>query len=277
MWAGYTDPEKTEFHCPTETVERIQVSAPKKSKSDFREFAYRFQKFWDPAAGPTILYIPGGPGEGSINERSLKDKSLAMQLMFGRMGFPKNSPIIFTYPRGVGCNRGFLFQPTEISSRHFADDILAMIKATGLNNYIIYGVSYGTQLATMVASRAASREAPSPRALVLAGTIGNEAVAAFVKQLDAGSASPGSRMGFSEEVIYKRELVALIRDPATETYLTAIKNRLEFAAQSSEPFRLRDQTIQLRSRLLFCFSCSLGTAASLNERSRPMFALSRTL
>lgn len=74
-----------------------------------------------------------------------------------------------------------------------------------------------------------------------------EAVALFVRQLDVGSAPLSSGANFSEEVIYKKELVALIREPKTETYLEALRNQLESAVQSGQTFRLWDQTLNLSS------------------------------
>jgi len=126
-------------------------------------FGYSF-KVWpgDPQAA-TIIYLPGGPGQAGIEAQRTEGYA------------PPTFTLIETDPRGVGCNAppDPEYYPAEFySSVHFADDVLAIVEALGLEDYLLYGISYGTLLGTVVASRAEARGLPPPRALVLEGVIG---------------------------------------------------------------------------------------------------------
>ncbi len=126
--------------------------------SNGQEFKYRFLKGTDPSL-PTVVYLPGGPGQGSINN---EDPRLS-----GSYGF------IQTDPRGVGCNSKLYDPNINLSSNDLALDIAALIKKESLSNYIIYGVSYGTLLATIVTHHIESDpQIPNPQSIVLEGVLG---------------------------------------------------------------------------------------------------------
>jgi pimeloyl-ACP methyl ester carboxylesterase len=107
---------------------------------------------------PTIVFMPGGPGNTSIGE----DMSAWIPAELG---------LVQTDPRGVGCNE--LVSPAAdplafYSTDQIAGDVVAMIEYLELRDYVLYGHSYGTQLATRVASFVGG----APRAVILEGVLG---------------------------------------------------------------------------------------------------------
>lgn len=106
-------------------------------------FPYRYELSFvnkDPEA-TTAVYLPGGPGGGSIGETAR---------------FQENFPtmnLVLIDPRGVGCNfqgpDGFKLR--QLSTEEHARDVLDVIKQLKLKNFIIYGISYGTVVGTKVA------------------------------------------------------------------------------------------------------------------------------
>lgn len=110
---------------------------------------------------PTVLFLPGGPGLPSIGSSNPR--------------VPKEFSAIQTDPRGVGCNspEGANTYPDDFyKTENLAADVVAIVKAEQLSNYIIYGESYGTQLATVVSAQLQSSGLPLPKAVVLEGVLG---------------------------------------------------------------------------------------------------------
>jgi pimeloyl-ACP methyl ester carboxylesterase len=154
---GQNDPSV----CQGPTIQRI----PRPYNSDFpkRVFSYAFD--YAPATGnkPTIIYMPGGPGETSIGGTAM------------RANFPDGYGSILTDPRGVGCNGGLtISDPLSFyRTEELAKDVIAIVRTLKLDNYVLYGISYGTYLATAVASILDKQESfPPPKALVLEGVLG---------------------------------------------------------------------------------------------------------
>ncbi len=110
----------------------------------------------------TIVYLPGGPGQGSILESEYSEL------------IPKKYQQIYIDPRGTGCNffgRGD-FELATINSVQTAIDILEVIKAAKLTNYIVYGQSYGTLLGTILVDLIEQDSSMQPpKALLLEGTL----------------------------------------------------------------------------------------------------------
>jgi pimeloyl-ACP methyl ester carboxylesterase len=136
--------------------------------SDSREFiySYRLRKGKDPSA-PTIIYLPGGPGAYSI---PLSDYASVLY------GIPDAYDVIFTDPRGRGCNEDLSedVSPNAFSTENLASDVWAAIQQLKLKKYVLFGHSYGTILATVIAARAESSKAiPAPMAIVLQGVAGH--------------------------------------------------------------------------------------------------------
>lgn len=158
------------------TIERPMF--PDRESSPTFGYSYKLYPGSDPEAA-TVIYLPGGPGQAGIDAE--RDPSYA----------PLEYSFIETDLRGVGCNAPEEpgHYPDEFyRSVYFADDVIAIIEALGLDNYVLYGLSYGTALATIVASRVEERGLPAPRAVVLEGVFG----AAFT------SDQPGTEVAFQE-------------------------------------------------------------------------------
>ena len=139
-------------------------------------FRYAFQ--WVVAAEPgfpTVILLPGGPGECAIQKGVPGD-------------LPKGFGLIRTDPRGLGCNfTGELIPRDSISTRNLALDVLGIVNHLWLKHYYLYGVSYGTELATVAAGLAEAGAASKPDAVILEGVLGrafrpNEVFDGFVER-----------------------------------------------------------------------------------------------
>ncbi len=145
----------------TEVVTRPYF--PEDSKSP--TFQYRYKYIRREAATKTVVFLPGGPGDTSIN--------LASNQYFLDLFFPNDVNIVLTDPRGTGCND---VVPSPIpdgffSTNHISSDVLSIVEQRRLGDYIIFGWSYGTMVATVVASQAEAIGF-APYAVVLQSTIG---------------------------------------------------------------------------------------------------------
>jgi pimeloyl-ACP methyl ester carboxylesterase len=83
--------------------------------------------------------------------------------------------VIYADARGSGCNAlPEVPSPEKVYSiEAVARDLLAVVRAERLTNYIVYGVSFGTAAATVATSMARAEGATPPRRLVLEGTVGH--------------------------------------------------------------------------------------------------------
>lgn len=159
-------------HCDffeAEGLKTILVPLDHSQEFSTRELAYGYQ-FIENLIGEsnpkTLIYLTGGPGAGSIGQSgsSFFDKILSV-------GFN----LILIDPRGVACN-GLDYGeiPDEvITSEQTALDIIEIIKAEGLKDYIIMGQSYGTMLSTVLTSKINQTAGlEQPELLILEGTFG---------------------------------------------------------------------------------------------------------
>jgi len=137
-------------------------------QEDSERFAYKFSvsKGKKPDA-PTIIFLPGGPGETSI----IPIPKLTPEL-------PTSYSVVRTDPRGVGCNDslGQVDPYQAFSTEYLAADVLAIISHLKLTNYVLYGQSYGTHLATVVAAKSQSAGLNVPKAVVLEAIVGRALV-----------------------------------------------------------------------------------------------------
>lgn len=130
-------------------------------------FTYRYQFIpaVDPSSStPTVVILPGGPGQAAIGNAETT-------LSLGAL--PPTLHRIYTDPRGTGCNA---YEPladtASLTTESLARDVIAVIKARQLNNYILYGASYGTVLATTTAALIEREGVTPPTAVVLEGVVG---------------------------------------------------------------------------------------------------------
>jgi pimeloyl-ACP methyl ester carboxylesterase len=156
-------PEETVFEPGCAEIDGIhhldRPLYPDEQGSPTFPYAVRLEEGTDPDS-PVIVFLPGGPGQGSIEGGR------------AHLTVPAEYAVLYTDPRGVGCNAMQIedagaFYGTE----RFADDILAAVDDLGLQDVIYYGHSYGTALATVTASVAEAR-GTAPRAVVLEGVVG---------------------------------------------------------------------------------------------------------
>lgn len=145
---SFADNQTSTFKCPTWDMHEIQVPVDAHSR-DNREFSFKFQWIQKNVDSPTIIFVPGGPGSGSISESTVEDRDEVIKETYEYLGVPDTFNLILTDPRAVGCNGDFRFEEGDLSSELFADDLVAMIKSTGIKDYILYAHSYGTVLATI--------------------------------------------------------------------------------------------------------------------------------
>lgn len=113
---------------------------------------------------PTVIEIPGGPGQGYMGQ---------MDSVAAGAVIPPNFGIISIDPRGVGKNDyGADLQGGNYTSDYGVSDIIAVIKKEHLNNYLIHGQSYGTLVATKLASKISGDDGIlKPRGIVLSGVV----------------------------------------------------------------------------------------------------------
>jgi pimeloyl-ACP methyl ester carboxylesterase len=159
-------------YCKLDEVMRIQRPA---ASDDYPSatFSYGFRfKAPTTANAPVIVYMPGGPGSGSMQ----KTPDFV----------PEGWGYLMTDPRGIGCNR-LAETPTDASAAAFfrtseiSHDIVAAIKERQLGNYVLFGHSYGTTLATTVANEIENnKQLSQPKAVVLEGVLGRAFGADFV-------------------------------------------------------------------------------------------------
>jgi len=150
---------------PTECkgADVIRIERPSTADgSDTFQYGFRF-KAPITAGAPVLVYLPGGPGQSSMDHPA--------------EFIPEGWGYLMTDPRGVGCNR--LAQlPSAVNSgrffstREIANDAIAAIQDRKLDHYILFGISYGTLLGTTVAHEIEARGVAKPDAVVLEGVLG---------------------------------------------------------------------------------------------------------
>ncbi|MGZ6438814.1 MAG: alpha/beta fold hydrolase [Pseudobdellovibrionaceae bacterium] len=130
---------------------------------------------------PTVIKIPGGPGQGYIGQAAKLGE---------RDGIPKEFGIIALDPRGVGKNSfGPDLQGRLYSTAHNVKDIKEIIKAEKINSYIVHGQSYGTIVATEFGHAISNQsDIAKPLGIVLTGVAYDGAMknyhASFNEQLN---------------------------------------------------------------------------------------------
>jgi pimeloyl-ACP methyl ester carboxylesterase len=119
------------------------------------------------ANAPTVLVVPGGPGSDIMKAEASAPFALG--------AVPTDLfNIIYTDARGSGCN---IYPDVPAPEKVFtveavARDLLAVVRAEGLTDYILYGASFGSAAVTVAGSLAASANTAAPKRIVLEGAVG---------------------------------------------------------------------------------------------------------
>ena len=131
--------------------------------------AHRYQVLnWHLSAQkPVIVTLPGGPGYGWTSS----DDALTFAQ---QNGFPVDSPFLVVDPRGANCNDdpGLTIPAHTYRTRILALDVLQILRAEKISNYIVYGGSYGTVWATQLFDEIKKSHYPAPKFLVMDGVAG---------------------------------------------------------------------------------------------------------
>ncbi|GAA1332546.1 alpha/beta fold hydrolase [Pseudonocardia xinjiangensis] len=106
-----------------------------------------------PREGTPIVFLPGGPGLASaLPYRALRRRAVKRGL-----------DVIMMEHRGVGASRrditGADLAIEAVTGEAAADDLAAVLDATGVERAVVYGSSYGTYLAQLFAVRHPGRVA----------------------------------------------------------------------------------------------------------------------
>lgn len=147
------------------TIRTVKVPwDPTKPKS--ATFDYRFKYELVNPLSPTVVILPGGPGQTSIVPTT--------QWPLGAV--PANYNKIYIDPRSQGCNYAIESSVLAkyLKTEFVVNDIFLALKSLDLKNYIIYGASYGTIVATQLAKKIETEKFELPMALVLEGAVGKK-------------------------------------------------------------------------------------------------------
>lgn len=154
-------------------------------KPNGQQFEYKY-RFVNNGMPKTIIFIPGGPGDTSIQYGTEQSRPMIDYL------FPNGKQnLVFTDPRGFGRNSiaNKKIPNSFYSSESIAEDIVSIIHHLNLKDYVIFGHSHGTMIATIVSNKLESNRADinAPAAIVLMGAFGkylNEPYSGFQEQWD---------------------------------------------------------------------------------------------
>lgn len=149
-------------HPTAQGTEICQISLTLDSKPAFYNYEIKRAK----PGSPTVIAIPGGPGQGLIgNLNSIKASDF----------IPDDYGVITIDPRGVGKNDFGADPKNDIyTSLNAAKDILQVIDQEKLDNYFIHGQSYGTVLATILGNLIESSNLPKARGIILSGVVADK-------------------------------------------------------------------------------------------------------
>lgn len=146
--------------CDLESIKTIELPMAHGREDFTRKFNYKYQFIENGRDLPTIVHIPGGPGDTYLT----KTKKIEGLIAFNH---------ILIDPRGVGCNHNTDIPDALLSTNEHATDIMRIIESLNLQNYILYGISYGTVVATVMGEKFSElTEVPKPKAILLEGVVG---------------------------------------------------------------------------------------------------------
>ncbi|MGZ3744282.1 MAG: alpha/beta fold hydrolase, partial [Pseudobdellovibrionaceae bacterium] len=207
-----------EVNCTQKEICTIYIQVTSDDQRNQQKMPYQFKYRAPKGNAPTLIFMPGGPGDSSTN----KDLNNFANV-------PKEFGLILTDPRFVGINEIQNPENFKKSMRTelVAKDVVQVINSIKPKSYVLYGSSYGTMVATIVASKMNSNP---PRALILESTIGkatthssiefdyNEQWKSFIKKTDPNTYS-----------IFKKKVQQMIRSEqfTSNDFGTAIMTLLQ--------------------------------------------------
>ncbi|MGZ3768512.1 MAG: alpha/beta fold hydrolase [Bdellovibrio sp.] len=149
-------------HPTTQGTEICQISLT----LDGKPASYKYEIKRAIPGSPTVIAIPGGPGQGLIGSlNSIKAGDF----------IPDDFGVITIDPRGVGKNEFGEDTKNDIyTSVNAAKDILQVIEQEKLDIYFIHGQSYGTVLATILGNLIESSNLPKARGIILSGVVADK-------------------------------------------------------------------------------------------------------
>ncbi|MBT9558174.1 MAG: alpha/beta hydrolase [Myxococcales bacterium] len=153
--------------CDHEGVRSVVVPAHDGDDAPRLRLHYRVSPAESPNA-PTVVVIPGGPGQAIMHESPTRPFAL------GAVPYPAVS-LLSLDVRGSGCNvySDDAGPPEQVYSiDRAASDVASIVAAEGLTDYVLYGASFGTAVATAAAHELERRGLPAPKRLVLEGALG---------------------------------------------------------------------------------------------------------
>ncbi len=132
-------------------------------KQGERSFGYKYEIKRALQGAPTLIAIPGGPGQGLIGSMSM--------VKYGDF-IPDDFGVILIDPRGTGQNDFGADPNGELyTTKNVAADIIEIIRHESLTNYFIHGQSYGTVVATVLGSLLSKSKLPQARGIILSGVV----------------------------------------------------------------------------------------------------------
>lgn len=159
--AGPEDQEQLKTDCVGAQIKSMDMPIDHNNKAK-GTFSYKFQHVVNSENAPTVIEIPGGPGQDGI--------ATDLEIINKHLNY------IFIDPRGLGCNfvaETTLTDDVTTTTQH-ATDIINIVKNLNLTNYVIHGISYGTVVVTEISHLLNDNDfqVTLPKAFVLEGIVG---------------------------------------------------------------------------------------------------------
>lgn len=194
-----------------------------------RSYVYEIRRAKNNA--PTVIEIPGGPGDGLIGD---------MDNIPGSSLVPDDFGIVAIDPRGVGKNNFGLDQDgMKYSTQAIVSDILQIIKSEGFTNYLIHGQSYGTVVATELGAELSKQNnIPKPKGIVLSGVL-SKVIADPTKSYSEQLQRITSQLSLEQQALLRTNLKSILAENFKnnrKAFVEAIFGGLVLTAESDIGF-----------------------------------------
>lgn len=151
--------------CEGESIHTLlmPINHHDKNMGQFK-YHYRHEVINYESDAPTIVFIPGGPGQGSV--KTFDPEMLPFSTLLKEFNF-----VTFD-PREVGCNEygTNVLGDKVITTEQYTFDIMTILNHLNIKNYVIWGVSYGAVVATYIGEKSDFLQI-QPRGIILEGTM----------------------------------------------------------------------------------------------------------